>query len=63
MTYRVGQFKPTGCETGTDFHYKKRAARTCPECGGWGEYHVPYEDYDTFIIHRCECTDKTGEDQ
>ena len=52
-----GRYAPTGSERGTDFTYKHRADKSCTMCAGFGEYHVPYEDYNTYIIHRCVCTD------
>ena len=55
------KYAPPGRETGTDFPFKKRANPRCVQCSGFGEFHVPYVDYDTFIIHRCECTDEVTE--
>lgn len=51
-----GKYAPTGNETGTDFRYKKLADSGCVRCGGQGEWHVPYDDWSTYIIHRCDCT-------
>lgn len=55
-TKEEGLYAPTGNETGTDFSYRKLAYSGCKVCAGLGEWHVPYEDYDTFIIHRCDCS-------
>lgn len=46
-------------ESGSDYKYEKFAHPTCPECEGLGEIHDPYEDYDTYLIRRCDCTRRT----
>ena len=51
-----GKYAPSGSESGTYFSYKSLAKLGCVRCGGFGEWHVPYEDYSTYIIHRCDCT-------
>jgi len=54
-----GKYAPSGNESGISFSYQSLAKRGCVRCGGFGEWHVPYGDFDTYIIHRCDCT-RTG---
>lgn len=59
-TMEEGLYAPRGNETGTDFFYRHLAWDGCKMCDGHGEWHVPYEDYDTYIIHRCDCSRLAG---